>query len=160
MKLEDQVVSLNLAKRLKELKCKQGSLYSWIYNTEETEHIKSSLALVQGYTSELDNMYSAYTASELFEMIPKWITLDESHAPFENYAFKLVMFNTVECSKEKEFSDIRNYRITYECDSTETQGENAWLVRQADKPIFDSNLCNALAKTLIWLIEEKYLMIK
>lgn len=69
MKLEDQVVSLELAKRLKELGVKQESVFHWNeYDTDD-----------EGGEFKLDYMkfnipayetYSAFTVAELGEMLP------------------------------------------------------------------------------------------
>jgi hypothetical protein len=75
MKLEDQVVSLELAKKLKELGVEQSSYFYWEpygdgvhlaqYNPEEIE-------LYQGL--DASNLYSAFTVAELGEMLPKGYT--------------------------------------------------------------------------------------
>lgn len=87
MKLEEQVCSLELAKRLKELGVKQESYLSWAHVTERvhqssdgerTEYveefgedcklIESGSALWNGVPS-----YSAFTVAELGEMLPETI---------------------------------------------------------------------------------------
>jgi hypothetical protein len=67
MKLEDQVVSLELAKRLKELGVKQESLFTW-YEWYENEMI-----LFHDRSPEISgqNPYSAFTIAELVEILPK-----------------------------------------------------------------------------------------
>lgn len=68
MKLEDQVVSLELAKKLKELGFSQESLFYWVgeslcfKNVVEVEMAKLD-------TNQKD-FYSAYTVAELGEMLP------------------------------------------------------------------------------------------
>lgn len=66
MKLEDQVVSLELAKKLKELGVKQESLFWWHdgCSTWATPHIKSEAHSCIGHT------FSAFTVAELGEMLP------------------------------------------------------------------------------------------
>ena len=81
MKLESQVCSLELAKRLKELNCKQESLWWWYKNPRtqykiglsHSEYIfellpHSLIALAK--TSY--KRYSAFTVAELGEMLPSW----------------------------------------------------------------------------------------
>lgn len=82
MKLEQQVVSLELAKKLKELGVKQESLFVWvdkfpIFNPEierlvSIREFKDRLAV--SFLSEearhLVKTYSAFTVAELGEMLP------------------------------------------------------------------------------------------
>lgn len=82
MKLENQVVSLNLAKRLKELGVKQESLfYHWAteieqdglawWNVSEKEPRKGKP--VRAYLDSVGrpSVLSAFTVAELGEMLPK-----------------------------------------------------------------------------------------
>lgn len=69
MELKNQVVSLGLAKKLKELGIKQGSLFHWCHYKQEkkwfiTFNIEASKAI------DLDDIYSAFTVAELGEMLP------------------------------------------------------------------------------------------
>jgi len=74
MKLENQVVSLELAKKLKELGFKQESLFWWrVWNDGRAE-----ADYLGGYTPkelgenkemEFEGFYSAYTVAELGELI-------------------------------------------------------------------------------------------
>ncbi len=70
MKLEQQVVSLELAKRLKELGVKQDSLHEWIYHWRNGKEYHWSL-----YPTDEDDKVneraSAFTVAELGEMLPK-----------------------------------------------------------------------------------------
>src|ERR1700689_4384174 len=67
MKLESQVCSLELSKRLKELGFKQESLFYW-YNTKGDERFYG-IAYTKG--SKLKNTFSAFTVAELGEMLPR-----------------------------------------------------------------------------------------
>ena len=73
MKIENQVVSLDLSKRLKELGFKQDSLfYWWSYEDDFEGSIKWKI----DHKSRLfidDNVISAYTVAELGEMLPAYI---------------------------------------------------------------------------------------
>ena len=69
MRLEEQVVSLELAKELKELGVKQESLFTWFrrYNPEHDEH-----DYIIELTSEFNQSgedYSAFTVAEVGELI-------------------------------------------------------------------------------------------
>lgn len=64
MKLESQVVSLNLARRLKELNVKQESLFFYAGVTN----------IIQAYWEiDREKNYSAFTVAELGEMLPSTI---------------------------------------------------------------------------------------
>lgn len=86
MKLEEQVTSLELAKRLKELGVKQESIFYWEESTELATHLKEKViqlawndVAVTGrlwygtehpWQNEIWNSYSAFTVAELGEMLP------------------------------------------------------------------------------------------
>lgn len=79
MKLEDQVVSLELAKKLKELGVKQESLFCWgerssyTYPGRELEaKLVWELYQVSTYKPRLGLDVSAFTVAELGEMLPQW----------------------------------------------------------------------------------------
>lgn len=65
MKLEQQVVSLELSKRLKKLGVKQESLFYWLeYNDGYSE------VIYRPTDNKTDMGYSAFTVAELGEMLP------------------------------------------------------------------------------------------
>ena len=67
MKLENQVVSLELAKKLKELGFKQDSLYYWA----EDENFIVTKDKIENSQDWRDNYFiPAYTVPELGEMLP------------------------------------------------------------------------------------------
>lgn len=75
MKLEDQVCSLDLAKRLKELGVKQESLFYWKQGNSD---------LFIGYrtiSESAPTIASAFTVAELGEMLPEHIRLDSKDLP-------------------------------------------------------------------------------
>ncbi len=99
MKLEQQVTSLEISKRLKELRVKQESLYKWadftnhctVCSEKDCEcqkgkyHSKQFQVLYDnrlfGEIEERDyieilNVYSAFTVAELGEMLPKMVRLN------------------------------------------------------------------------------------
>lgn len=78
MTLEQQVCSLDLAKRLKELGVKQEGYFSWYI--DEYQNTEVSRVAPQGRFSE--RLFSAFTVAELGELLyrqPKYIgtTLEE-----------------------------------------------------------------------------------
>lgn len=75
MKLENQVVSLDLAKRLKELGVKQESLFYWVSGDivalpEWRVAQKREIRLGKGQRTRDVETYSAFTVAELGEMLP------------------------------------------------------------------------------------------
>ncbi len=72
MKLEDQVCSLELAKKLKELGVKQESLFSWLYieKTKKWRLVASSEELEVRSFYVGKELISAFTVAELGEMLP------------------------------------------------------------------------------------------
>src|SRR5882724_452123 len=144
MKLEDQVVNLELSKRLKELCVKQESLFYWAkYNdyfqeefnlvifdendfiTIDFEYVKNiGCSCCQG-SYEVTEQYSAFTVAELGEMLPDKIVVDDIN----------VYLNVHKNSFEKMW----NFHYPYIID------------------ISSSNEANARAKMLIWLIENGHI---
>lgn len=83
MKIEDQVVSLELAKQLKKLGVKQDSLwyYWWWTDNPKRIHIDSlERVFKQLLVRKIDNS-SAYTFAEISNMLPA--TLECSDDPYE-----------------------------------------------------------------------------
>ncbi len=142
MKLEDQVVSLELAKKLKELGVKQESLFKW-----NLDRIRGRWEISQYIisTNFEDEKCSAYSVAELGEMLPHTINLKgdvtcsecdsvlekgKTHSPI------LSIWNT----------DPRHWGIAY-------QGTHIALTKHGD------NEANARAKMLVYLIENKLVAI-
>lgn len=79
MKLEQQVISLDLAKRLKELGVKQESLVTWVQSTEGDQSYKlisfkefygaHNNYFCAGFDDEAHPMYAAFTVAELGELM-------------------------------------------------------------------------------------------
>ena len=71
MKIENQVVSLELAKQLKELGFKQDSCFEWIWQdggqAYKLRPERKGFNLIDG---KQNDCYSAYTVAELGEMLP------------------------------------------------------------------------------------------
>jgi len=123
MKLENQVCSLELAEKLKELGFGQDSLYKWTpENRGETFYICSSDCLHgKDYPC-----YSAYTVAELGEMLPFYIRED---------ANKGISFST-------ETDGLKIERFS-----------NGWTIYYRYRSISDKTLAEAMAKMLIYLKE-------
>lgn len=77
MKLEDQVCSLELAKRIKELGVKQESQFYWFKNNIEGYPLKGRGDLIGYYPEAIKERFtSAFTCSELGEMLSLTIGLE------------------------------------------------------------------------------------
>lgn len=84
MKLEDQCVSIDLSKRLKELGVKQDSLYSW-FETKRYGIIieQSGSEFDLEYYLSVGRLGSAFTVAELGEMLPYNIMVNGQSYFFE-----------------------------------------------------------------------------
>lgn len=83
MKLEDQVVSLELAKQLKELGVKQESLFYWWKGVHKQDKFflinpildnRTPQSYQEGYPKA--QMTAAFTVAELGKMLPEWLSID------------------------------------------------------------------------------------
>ena len=77
MKLEDQVCSLKLSKRLKELGVKQDSVFYWAKQTITNKQILYRPKHIGVHTGKQQEsiLYSAFGVSELGEKLPSMIKL-------------------------------------------------------------------------------------
>lgn len=139
---ENQVCSLELSKRLKELGVKQESLFCWTTNLD--------LEFLPTNIRNNDICIAAFTAAELGEILPNRITVPDAE-PFDNFVITINKFYNV----NEDRSLTNNYILNYSCDSTSASGIDAWMSRKLIKNIFDPNLANAMARMLIFLIENK-----
>lgn len=117
MKLENQVCSLENAKKLKELGVKQDSLWGRNKNIGGKEY-----HLARMYNAEI----SAFTIAELMERLPAYIDYEKMKCILTCW------------KKPDEFGVIYNSGLN-----------------NAMNPRIDKTLANALAKMLIYLIENK-----
>jgi len=130
MKIEKQVVSLELAKKLKELEVKQESLWWWIKSydrglNETMEWIVSEYDLSQWDGSHIEEQYSAFTVAELGEMLPNAIDI-----------------NILRCMKTIRGEYICQYR------ANDVEGGKELCYTQADTE------ANARAKMVLYLVKE------
>jgi len=76
MNIENQVVSLELAKKMKELGFEQESFFQWEVSFDTGRLIYKNLCNCRHFeTQDVKEYYSAYTVAELGEMLPR--RLDE-----------------------------------------------------------------------------------
>lgn len=136
MKLEEMVCSLEVARQLKELNVKQESLFWWrkyAPKTGETYISAWQISLYKGSTNNYESI-SAFTASELGEMLPRKIEIPQ------------ILSNSVELILKMAKGITDSYLLEY--------SPNGDYI-MTGKPIsVDSNEANARAKMLIHLIEE------
>lgn len=140
MKLEDQVCSLELSKRLKELGVKQESLWYWcpkhtvnaVLNKGECHLITvETVKRLEKYEAYKYDFISAFTVAELGEMLPKTIK-----DPQANWNLEIELYDG--CSS----LNYESYYATHE-----------WKL--LDNGITDTTEANARAKMLIYLIKNK-----
>lgn len=134
MKFEDQCVNLELSKRLKELGVKQESLVAWAeyphlmqQQEDGTSKCIETITEIRGtyyWREDEINSWSAFTASELLEILPNNIN-----------------GNTLRIIKDW----MNEYCVAYP----------DLLIKIESISRHDRNLCHALAKLLIHLIENK-----
>lgn len=146
MNLHDQFCSINLSKKFKELGIKKNYHFYWF------ERFPVDYLLIQG---EIPNpaeentnaMYPAYTVAELFDMLPTFIDTGKIYEPFNYYFIHL---------KKSTVANIQ-YIITYICNAYEPTD---FSERRLFKNFHNENLAEALAKTLIYLIENNYVKVE
>lgn len=144
MKLEDQVCSLELAIRLKELGAKQESLFYWFECPVEYKY-------VIGNPNKDWLNYSAFTVAELGAMLPFTIKMNEWHGikfdkPRTFYLHALIGYT------DHGYSPVISYDY-YIYEDAEELDETQMIVG----PDFtDDNEANCRAKMLIFLLENGY----
>jgi hypothetical protein len=139
MELEQQVTSLELSKRLCELGVKQESLFyhHWYKKNRDYERIEHTIE--KEYSESFDDnkwkfeCYAAFTASELLELLPNEISNNDIY-----YTYLMI------------FKKNNEYEIRYD----------SMNIDRISHIKFGRTLPNALAKMLIYFIENKLLEIK
>jgi hypothetical protein len=136
MNLEDQVCSLKLAKRLKELNVRQESYFVYAKEILVPEFRYGGYAETRPDIWKLIEtlIYSAFTVSELGEMLP---------ANINSWG---LCFDATSCATENGIKSL--WHVTY-----------ADYDKKLMNEISDLNLANACGKMLIHLIENKLIEI-
>lgn len=129
MTLEQQVCSLDLAKRLHELGVKQESLWVW----EFADGVPSNLNAAAASGS---NVY-AYSVAELGEMLPTEIINEASP---EHRVHRLICEKT---TQDMKGTQVEGWHVFYICKSCRGRLGSQWDVEEAD----------ARAKMLVYLLE-------
>lgn len=163
MNLEKEVCALEYSKRLKELGVNHDSLYSYILSEYQVINGKASenqIVLTYSNVSNSPNKWNAYTSAELFQIIPYFIDT-KNNEPFNCFRFMMTRHLIVE---KNEFPITPNivFRVNYHCETMEGNQDPYQFIplRLIQKPIYDINLANCLAKLLIYLLEEGFITIE
>lgn len=131
--LEDQLCSLEHAKRFDELGIKQKSLFVYQYHNDDCYSIQCKM---YGIVDCL-KIYSAFTVAELGEMLPKELkNHNNKYFPYE-LTFKW----------ELHYSDNKMWHVTYN-----SPGYDGDVIE--DFLIYDKKEADARAKMLIYLIKK------
>lgn len=139
MTLQQQVPSLELCKRLKELGYQQESHFRWWVNTDGETSIMTPKATPESDYPELGKtlfVYSSPTVAELGEMLP-WRV--------EKYGKKY--YFSVE--KARPESDYKKFEVAYWFENNKIQAHEILTICS------DDTEANARAKMLIYLLENK-----
>lgn len=124
MKIEDQCVSLEYAKKLKEIGAKQNSIFYWeksIYKfifkkngEKEIEEYKTSLCMTPAFDlSRSIDYWSAFTVSELGEMLPDHSGTIKVDGMWEGIIYKGNILNGCKPVLSKNESDARAQMLIY-----------------------------------------------
>ena len=151
MNIDDQVISIEYAKKLKELGVKQHSIFVWEYHNEQYYRVQYIPYAVVPNTFNEPEWYSAFSASELMELIPPIIDT-KNNEPFNNFRFDLQRSVVV---KDNEIIPV--FLVNYHCDTFQVEsGSPFFALKLIMHNIYDAKLEDCLAKLLIWLIENGY----
>ena len=156
MELSEQVVSLELGKRLKSLGVKQDSLFYWVDAYTVIPHLE----YMPNYM--FSDRLSAFTVAELLSILPIRVTLTEGE-PYNSFTFFMKKSFIVKGEYNPEKIELtEHYLVNYECDSTACSGHDAWIRRMliSNCVIAEENPANALAEVLIYLLENEIMELK
>jgi hypothetical protein len=147
MNLEDQVVSLDLSRRLKELRVYADCLFSW---ARQDGRGQWQLELYPSYAEHRRigrDYYKAYTVSELSEMLPAYIDTKKDE-PFNNYYLKII----------KRTAKNIQWIANYECDSA--TADDPFFKSLYHPNIYGEKLADVLGTLLISLIEDDFVKVE
>jgi hypothetical protein len=148
MHVSNQVLKLELARKLKELGFKEDSYFLWIRFKDGGYDISEKWNEPE-FNVACD--YHAYSTGELMDFLPRIVDTKRDE-PFNNFRLRLHKFLKINEENKEEI----NYSINYECDTSEGGTDDAWRFRPLMKNnIHDKNLSNAAGAMLIYLIEHK-----
>lgn len=138
MKLENQVCSLESAKRLRELGVKQESLFYWIHTVRGPEIFNHNI-IENGEVCGV----SAYTVAELGEMLPKKIISQDIRTPLTKEAtYYLDCSFTSHSFKVHYVLGNGPGEINYEEANTEAEARSKMLIYLIENGIVKVNHAN------------------
>lgn len=136
MTLENQVTSLDLSKQLKELGVKQESLFYWTFFKDYSQILYTQQEVFKESWKVDPNYCSAFTASELGEMLPQSIE--------------------IKVDKGLDFWYWNANKKPYGGWTIELNGPLQFFGDEKTKSYFEEDTeANARAKMLIYLLENK-----
>ena len=144
MKLQDQVSSLELSKRLKELGVKQESFWCWVEDERKSTEFPAGWILENTQSIKSINIvdfYSAFTVAELGEMLPEELRKDNVHLS--------LLIQKIHIGNKK-FPDYGKWGVCYLNMPSSSNVLHSEVDTEAD----------ARAKMLIYLIENKLVDVK
>lgn len=153
--IENHVVNFDLSRRMYDLGVKKESIFH--YNV-----FKDGTHQWAPYWESSDMqkpvaVYQAYIASELFEMLPKKIPSEKYQSKYcyeEEYICTLKIITT---ANDSDFTIKYTPTLDHFCE--EANGYPVVKILQHEKVnknnVYDENICNALAKMLVYLIENQ-----
>jgi len=157
---EQQLTSLELSKKLKELGVKQESLYywlkSWLKSEGEKEYRLFQPSLPKGRENLLGagyDMHSAFTVAELGELLPAHqLEIRKGHKGWE-----VKWFKTDALCPECDGSGIVGKRVQRGCSKCKGKGnlENQSNKGMISHQVFEPTEAEAKAKMIIYLLEKK-----
>lgn len=148
MQLEDQVISLEYAKRLKELGVNQDSFFYFLNIDGEGKYYIYNIEHFPEDSEHDGEPISAFTGAELSEILPACIDTKKNE-PFNYFWIDI---------KKRTPKNIQ-YIINYYCDTHEIDNSIFSRRRLNIHSIYDNNLADAMSKMLIHLIENKLMEI-
>lgn len=73
MKLENQITSLELSKKLKEFGTPQNSLFYWVISSTTNYHLSYTEGDKDLLPQDRNDFYSAFTVAELGNLLPEYV---------------------------------------------------------------------------------------
>lgn len=160
MIFEEQLTSLELSKRLNQLVVKQESLFYWEWVNDNCYAVRYFPFCVTPKNQNGVFHYSAFTMAEMMHLLPMHITI-KGEEPFDNY--RLQITSSVIVKNPEHIDPIRTTIVNYKCDSINLTDKQtvleAALGKYLTKNIWDENTSNALAKMLIYLVENDLMVV-
>lgn len=145
MNITDQVCSLELAKRLKELGVKQESIFVWEYYDDKCYAVKFISYAVMPDNYNKAQLYSAFTVAELGEIFPSYFE------KITNDKFKIFNFIQWKIGNKYMINYYSSYPISLANENTNADLHVRYHI--SNEHFIELKEADARAKMLIYLIE-------